>query len=39
MKKQYDERELDKSELKGKIDCKWYGHAGFKLSFNDAEEV
>lgn len=25
--------------LKGKLDMKWYGHAGFKLSFMDEKEV
>jgi L-ascorbate metabolism protein UlaG (beta-lactamase superfamily) len=25
--------------LKGKLDMKWYGHAGFKLSFMDEKEI
>ena len=26
-------------ELRGKLDLKWYGHAGFKLSFLDEKEI
>jgi len=26
-------------EMKGKVDIKWYGHAGFKITFKDAEDV
>jgi len=25
--------------LKGKVDLKWFGHAGFKIHFLDAEDV
>lgn len=37
--KQYADRELVNDELKGKLDCKWFGHSGFKISFKDAEEI
>ena len=30
---------LKLSEMKGKVDIKWYGHAGFKITFKDAEDV
>lgn len=29
---------LRQDAMKGKIDLKYYGHAGFKISFNDHEE-
>lgn len=33
MKKQIDAKPLELTPLKGKVDLKWFGHAGFKLSF------
>ena len=24
--------------MKGKVDIKWYGHSGFKISFKDASD-
>ena len=38
MQKKIDERPLTHDELKGKVDLKWFGHAGFKLNFMDANE-
>ena len=32
-------RPLHLDPLKGKVDLKWFGHAGFKLSFMDKDEV
>lgn len=32
-------RPLQLETLKGKVDLKWYGHAGFKIHFLDAEGV
>ena len=29
---------LKEEELKGKVDLKYYGHSGFKISFKDAED-
>ena len=34
-----DATPLANSELKGKVDVKFFGHAGFKIHFLDAEEV
>ena len=39
MKAKLDARPLTLDELKGKVDMKWFGHSGFKLSFKDAEDV
>ena len=35
MKAKLDARPLEHDELKGKLDMKWFGHAGFKLHFID----
>ena len=37
--KQLLARPLEESELKGKVDMKYFGHAGVKISFKDAEDV
>ena len=34
-----DAEPLRLDELKGKVDVKWFGHSGFKISFLDAEDV
>ena len=39
MKAKMDARPLQLDDLKGKVDLKWFGHAGFKISFLDAEQV
>lgn len=39
VKAKMDARELELETLKGKVDVKWYGHAGFKIHFLDAEEI
>ena len=39
LKAKLDAEPLRQDELKGKIDIKWYGHSGFKISFKDAEET
>ena len=39
MKAKMDARPLTLEALKGKVDIKWFGHAGFKISFKDAEDV
>jgi len=39
MKKKIDERPLELDKLKGELDIKWFGHAGFKLSFLDEKEI
>jgi hypothetical protein len=31
MKAKLDEKPLTHDELKGKVDIKWFGHAGFKV--------
>jgi hypothetical protein len=31
MQKKIDERPLTLDPLKGKVDLKWFGHAGFKI--------
>lgn len=33
------ERPIEVATLKGKVDIKWYGHSGFKISFKDNEDV
>jgi hypothetical protein len=30
---------LKEGELHGKVDLKYYGHAGFKISFKDADDT
>ena len=37
MRKQMEARPLTHDELKGKVDVKWYGHAGFKIHFLDKD--
>jgi len=39
MKAQLDAKPLLVDKLKGKVDIKWYGHAGFKLGFKDKDDV
>ena len=39
MKAKMDARELELEDLKGKVDVKWYGHAGFKIHFMDKDDV
>ena len=39
MKAKMDARPLTLEALKGKVDIKWFGHAGFKIQFKDAEDV
>lgn len=39
MKEKMDARPLTLEKLKGKVDLKWFGHAGFKLQFLDAKEI
>ena len=31
MKAELEKRPLTLEALKGKVDCKWFGHAGFKI--------
>lgn len=38
MKKKFDARPLTFDDLKGKLDIKWFGHAGFKLHFKDEKD-
>jgi cytosine/adenosine deaminase-related metal-dependent hydrolase len=35
MKAKIDARPLQLEKLKGKVDLKWFGHAGFKIQFLD----
>jgi len=37
LKKKMDERPLTFEDLKGKVDVKWFGHAGFKVHFLDKD--
>ena len=37
--KEMMEQPLKEEALKGKVDLKWMGHAGFKIHFLDAENV
>lgn len=37
IKEEMDAKPLMLTPLKGKVDVKWYGHAGFKISFKDAD--
>jgi hypothetical protein len=30
---------LESEDLKGKVDLRWYGHAGFKIHFLDKDEL
>ena len=39
MKAKLDARPLELDTLKGKLDVKWLGHAGFKIHFLDAEDI
>jgi len=39
MKKQLDAKPLSLEPMKGKVDIKWFGHAGFKVSFKDKDDV
>jgi len=39
MKAQLDAKPLVQDKLKGKVDIKWYGHAGFKVGFMDKDDV
>lgn len=39
MKAKIDARPLQLEKLKGKVDLKWFGHAGFKIQFLDEKEV
>lgn len=39
MKEKMDARPLTLEKLKGKVDLKWFGHAGFKIQFLDAKEI
>jgi L-ascorbate metabolism protein UlaG (beta-lactamase superfamily) len=38
-KKSIDEGELIETPLKGKVDIKWLGHAGFKIAFKDELDI
>lgn len=31
--KKWRERPMELTPLKGKVDLKWYGHAGWKINF------
>jgi L-ascorbate metabolism protein UlaG (beta-lactamase superfamily) len=33
------EKELEQTPLKGKVDLKWYGHSGVKISWKDTKDV
>jgi L-ascorbate metabolism protein UlaG (beta-lactamase superfamily) len=37
MRKEMEARPLTQDDLKGKIDIKWFGHAGFKIHFLDKD--
>jgi hypothetical protein len=39
LKKKLDERPLTLDTIKGKVDLKWFGHAGFKIQFLDEKDV
>ena len=39
IKAEIDAAPLLFDDLRGKVDVKWYGHAGFKVHFKDAEDV
>lgn len=39
LKAKMDAEPLKEDDLKGKVDIKWYGHCGFKISFKDAKEI
>lgn len=35
----YIDSDIIHDNLKGKVDLKWFGHSGFKISFKDANEI
>ena len=39
MKAAFDAKPLMLDELKGKVDIKWFGHAGFKIQFKDEKDI
>ena len=39
MKAKLDEKPLTLEPMKGKVDIKWFGHAGFKVQFKDKDDV
>jgi hypothetical protein len=39
MKAKIDARPLALEKLKGKVDLKWFGHAGFKIQVLDEKDV
>ena len=39
LKKKMDAKPLTQEDLIGKVDVKWYGHAGFKIHFLDGDDV
>ena len=39
MKQKLDEKPLTLEPMKGKVDIKWFGHAGFKVQFKDKDDV
>ena len=39
MKAKLDAKPLTHEKLKGKVDIKWFGHAGFKVHFKDKDNV
>lgn len=39
MRAKIDARPLALEKLKGKVDLKWFGHAGFKIQFLDKDDV
>jgi|TARA_B110000305_G_C19096292_1_gene473148 hypothetical protein len=38
LKAKMDAEPLKEDTLKGKVDIKWFGHCGFKISFKDEAE-
>ena len=39
LKQSIEDRPLTEVPLKGKVDLKWFGHAGFKISFKDELDI
>jgi len=37
--KSIEEGTLIEAPLKGKVDIKWFGHAGFKIAFKDELDI